>query len=92
VANGSFTPYSSHVPTVLWDGPYRFFFSSSDGDEPPHIHAQEGKNVAKFWLTPVSVAKYGRFKDHEINKLTKIVERERKSFLKEWWRFFDVKR
>ncbi|MBW6456390.1 MAG: DUF4160 domain-containing protein [Trueperaceae bacterium] len=27
-------------PTVLRDGPYRFFFFSNERGEPPHIHVQ----------------------------------------------------
>jgi hypothetical protein len=28
------------MPTVLRVGPYRFFFYSGDGNEPPHIHIE----------------------------------------------------
>jgi len=41
------------MPTVFLDGPYRFYFYSSDGDEPLHIHVQRDQAVAKFWLNPV---------------------------------------
>ena len=40
------------MPTVLSTGPYRFFFVSLDHVEPPHIHVQREKMVAKFWLDP----------------------------------------
>lgn len=40
------------MPTVLRDGPYRFFFYASDRGEPPHVHVQRELMVAKFWLTP----------------------------------------
>jgi hypothetical protein len=40
------------VPTVATIGAYRFFFSSNEGFEPPHIHVREGKKLAKFWLEP----------------------------------------
>jgi hypothetical protein len=40
------------VPTVLRVGPYRFFFYSNEGSEPPHIHVEAGGKSAKFWLQP----------------------------------------
>jgi len=42
------------MPTVKRIGPYRLFFVSSDFYEPPHIHVQREKMVAKFWLDPVA--------------------------------------
>jgi hypothetical protein len=41
------------MPTVLRNGPYRFFFYSADGGEPPHVHVQRDDMIAKFWLQPV---------------------------------------
>jgi hypothetical protein len=78
------------VPTISTHGGYRFFFYSNEGDEPPHIHVQEGNRVAKFWLTPVRVANYGGFAKHKINELKRIVTRDRNEFLREWNEFFDV--
>lgn len=36
------------MPTVLRIGPYRFFFYSGDGGEPPHIHVERDDAIAKF--------------------------------------------
>lgn len=44
------------MPTILRVGPYRFFFYSGDGREPPHIHVERDSGVAKFWLDPVRLA------------------------------------
>ena len=41
------------MPTVLRVGPYRFFFYAGDHNEPPHVHIESGKKIAKFWLEPV---------------------------------------
>ena len=41
------------MPTVFRSGPYRFFFSSADRAEPPHIHVERDESAAKFWLIPV---------------------------------------
>jgi hypothetical protein len=44
------------MPTLLREGPYRFFFYSDEGDprEPPHVHVAAGERLAKFWLDPVA--------------------------------------
>jgi len=78
------------MPTISTHGSYRFFFYSNEGDEPPHVHVQQGKKMAKFWLTPVSVANYRGFAQHEINELRRIVARDQTEFLREWNDFFDV--
>jgi len=44
------------MPTVLRIGPYRFFFFSNEGNEPPHVHVERDDNTAKYWLDPVRVA------------------------------------
>ncbi|MCX7012591.1 MAG: DUF2442 domain-containing protein [Candidatus Sumerlaeota bacterium] len=36
------------MPTVLREGPYRFFFVSLDRDEPPHVHVRRENMVAKL--------------------------------------------
>jgi len=72
------------MPTVLILGPYRFFFSSLDFGEPPHVHIQREKLVAKFWLNPVTLEKVGGFRPHELNEIGKMVK-ENQDFLLECW-------
>jgi Domain of unknown function (DUF4160) len=44
------------MPTVLrWRG-RRFYFYSSDGDEPPHVHVDHGGRTIKIWLPSLKVA------------------------------------
>ena len=43
------------MPTVLREGPYRFFFYASDRVEPPHVHVRRENRVGKFWLDPVQL-------------------------------------
>ena len=43
------------MPTILRWGPYRAFFYSNEGGEPPHIHVRSGDFEAKFWLHDLSV-------------------------------------
>ena len=76
------------VPTVKVIGSYRFFFSSSDGKEPPHVHVQVDRRVAKFWLDPVEISKSGRLSAHVLRELERIVTQERLEFLKVWHEYF----
>jgi Domain of unknown function (DUF4160) len=78
----------SRVPTVKRIGPYRFFFSSSDGVEPPHIHVQCEARVAKFWLDPPELAKPVRFVAHELRAIARLVDEHRKEFMEAWDDFF----
>jgi hypothetical protein len=36
------------MPTVLRDGPYRFYFYSHEPNEPPHVHVDRDDRSAKF--------------------------------------------
>ncbi len=40
------------MPTVLMESGFRFFFYSSEGDEPAHIHVTKGDAEGKIWLEP----------------------------------------
>ena len=76
------------MPTVLTIGPYRFFFVSLDYNEPPHIHIQREKRVAKFWLEPVALSKSGGFKSQELNKIGKMVQGHQLFLLERWYEYF----
>jgi hypothetical protein len=75
-------------PTVRRIGSYRFFFFSNEGFEPPHVHVQQGKALAKFWLQPVRLAKSTRFAAHEITRLEMLVRENEEAFLEVWHEFF----
>jgi hypothetical protein len=72
------------VPTVHQEGAYRFFFYSADRVEPPHVHVEREANRAKFWLTPVRLARSGGFGAPELLRLARLVN-ERQSLLLEAW-------
>ena len=78
------------MPTVLRIGPYRFFFYSNENEEPPHIHVQRDRMLAKFWLQPVSVATSVGFGAQELNKLLRLVEESQQIFVKAWDEFFNA--
>ncbi|GAB4114780.1 MAG: hypothetical protein Tsb0027_04130 [Wenzhouxiangellaceae bacterium] len=57
------------MPTVLRDGPYRFYWYSHEPDEPPHIHVDRDNRSAKFWLQPVALARNLGFPAHELRQI-----------------------
>ncbi len=76
------------MPTVLRIGPYRFFFYSNEGAEPPHIHIQRESMLAKLWLDPVSVASSSRFPAQELNRLLNVVEENQTTLMEAWHEYF----
>lgn len=77
------------MPTVLIDGPYRFVFFSSDRGEPPHIHVKRDQQVAKFWLSPVVLAKNRGFASSEISRITRLVMKHEAFLMEAWNEYFD---
>lgn len=77
------------MPTVLRNGPYRLFFYAGDSDEPPHIHVERDKNIAKFWLDPVRLQNSGGFNRTELNRIQKLVDENREELLRSWNEYFN---
>ncbi len=77
------------MPTVLRNGPYRFFFYAGDRDEPPHVHVERDRNIAKFWLDPVRLQNSGGFGRNEINRIERLVEENREDLVRSWDEFFN---
>lgn len=77
------------MPTVLLKGPYRFFCYSGDRDEPPHIHVERDRNIAKFWLDPVRLHKSGGFNRKEINQIYKLIITNQENLLMSWDEYFN---
>ena len=76
------------MPTVLRTGPHRFFFFSNEGQEPPHIHVETAENYAKFWLSPVSLARDVGYNASEVRRLRTLVEENAGYFLERWHEHF----
>lgn len=72
------------MPTVLRIKGYRFFFFSLEGNEPPHIHVENGDKVAKFWLKPINLASSSGFRSHELTKIRATVIEHSAMFLEKW--------
>jgi hypothetical protein len=77
------------MPTVLRNGPYRLFFYAGDRDEPPHVHVERDKNIAKFWLDPVRLQNSGGFSRTELNRIQKLVDENREDLLRSWNEYFN---
>ena len=72
------------MPTVLRLEGFRFFIFSDEGNEPAHIHARKQDCVAKFWLSPVSLASNEGFNMATLNRLHRLVRANRDLFLEKW--------
>lgn len=75
-------------PTVLRSGPYRCFFFSNEGAEPPHIHVESGGGHVKVWLLPVSLSRHSGFSLHERGEILRLVHLHRVEFLSAWHDYF----
>jgi hypothetical protein len=77
------------MPTVLREGPFRFFFFSSDRGEPPHVHVEHDECRAKFWLDPVRLERSQGFSGKELNRIQRIIQENQATLLGSWNEFFD---
>jgi hypothetical protein len=77
------------MPEVLRSGPYRFSFYSREPNEPAHVHVRRERYEAKFWLTPVELARASRLPRHELNTIQRIIEQHRDELLEQWHEHFD---
>lgn len=76
------------MPTVLRINGYRFFFFSLEGNEPPHIHVEQGEKIAKYWLKPIELSSSIGFKPHELTKIKLLIVEYRLLFLEKWHEHF----
>jgi len=72
------------TPTVLRAGPYRFFFFSNEGLEPPHIHVKAGNDEAKFWLLPVELEVNYGFNRRELTAIENLIQENQDHLLEAW--------
>ena len=77
------------MPSILREGPYRFFFYSGDRDEPPHVHVARDNKVAKFWLDPVRILRSGGLRRPEMLRVQRIIEENHRLLVEAWNDYFD---
>jgi hypothetical protein len=80
----------SSKPVVPRIGPYVFFFYSLENNEPPHIHVRRERKKARFWLEPVELYSSAGFPAHELNRISKLVEENRRLLLEAWNDYFVI--
>ena len=76
------------MPSIRSIGPYRFFFYSSVGGEPPHVHVERDRHRAKLWLEPVRVEWSRRFGARELERIRRLVSANRTELMEAWNAFF----
>ena len=76
------------MPTVLRIGPYRFFFYSSDGEEPIHVHVQRDRSIAKFWVDPLRLDYGDGFRASELRQIERIIDSNRSTIIEAWNEYF----
>jgi hypothetical protein len=76
------------MPTVLRIGPYRFYFFSHEPNEPPHVHVDREDSTAKFWLSPVQLAREIGFAAKEIREIQRLVADNEQIILEAWNGYF----
>jgi len=75
-------------PTVLREGPYRFFFFSRE-EARPHVHVVCGDGEAKFWLAPlVSLAEHTGVDTRQLREIQAIVEEHQDEIIRSWHQHF----
>lgn len=80
------------MPKVLEINGYRFFFYSSEGDEPCHIHVKRGEGDGKIWLEPELKEEYMEdFKNREKREIKKIVKEQIEFLIEKWYEYFKRK-
>jgi len=77
------------MPTVLRINGFRFFFYSSDRNEPMHIHVEKENNTAKYWITPIRLQEGHGFSRKELNEILKIIKENRELIVRRWNEYFD---
>ena len=65
-------------------GPYRFFFTSFDCNEPPHVHAEREDETCMFWLEPLELARSHGFNARELNVIRRLIQTYRTTIMEAW--------
>ena len=78
------------MPTILYRNGFRFFFYSSEGNEPAHIHVTKGDANAKIWLEPMTEKAYMHgFSLGEEKVIMNLVKENVGIFKERWYEYFN---
>ena len=64
--------------------PYEVRFYEYDLTERPHVHVRRENKQAKFWLTPIELFQNKRYADHELGRIERMLDKNRKRLLALW--------
>lgn len=76
------------MPTVLRSGPYRIYFHSHEPNEPPHVHVDRDDWSAKYWMSPVALARNLGFSATELRRVQRLVEGHEVELPEAWHGYF----
>jgi hypothetical protein len=77
------------MPKILEVKGFRFFFYSSEGNEPCHVHVKKGKGDGKIWLEPNVEEEYLEdFKLQEKREIRRIVSENKVYIIERWNEYF----
>jgi hypothetical protein len=62
-------------------GPSRVFFSSFDGQAPPHVHVPRARMVGTFWLTPVVLSPHHGCSPRALHRIRAMLREQRDHML-----------
>lgn len=71
-------------PQVFREREFSFQMYFNEGCEPPHVHVVRGDGVAKFWLSPVSLAWNKGFHRGELRWIEQQLTSRCIFFLEQW--------
>ncbi|MEJ5311026.1 MAG: DUF4160 domain-containing protein [Anaerolineae bacterium] len=73
------------MPTIWKSGPYRIYCYSHDlQNEPPHVHVDRENLSAKFWLSPVALARNLGFSPFELRRIERLLQGHQRELLEKW--------
>jgi hypothetical protein len=74
------------MPVVFRSQGYRGWFYEADLKEPPHVHVGKDGKEAKFWMSPIRLARAGRFRANELREIERILHEFQGDILAVWER------
>lgn len=72
------------MPVILREKGFAFYFVMFDLDEPVHVHVRKGRNEAKYWVSPLSLAWNRGYRPHELNEVERLIEANQSLILSFW--------
>ena len=72
------------MPVVFRYRGYRGWFYEADLAEPAHVHVGKDGKEAKFWLTPIRLARSGHFNAQDLRTIERILRRFQDDILTKW--------